>query len=118
MENQERLIKYGHTRHRTKANKTPKNTTYHGKLKRSVTQTNQKPAVCFVVISIYIMVQSSALFFSECTTGTYGVNCEFRCDACVDKMCESRNGNYTYGCIEGYKGVRCKLSGILRLAPG
>ena len=65
MENQERLIKYGHTRHRTKANKTPKNTTYHGKLKRSVTQTNQKPAVCFVVISIYIMVQSSALSFQN-----------------------------------------------------
>jgi hypothetical protein len=34
--------------------KPPKNTTYHGKLKRSVTQTNQKPGVCFVVISIYI----------------------------------------------------------------
>ena len=58
------------------------------------------------------------IIFSECTTGTYGVNREIRCDACVDKMCESRNGNYTYGCIEGYKGVRCKLSGILRLAPG
>jgi hypothetical protein len=53
MENQERLIKYEHTRHRTKANKTPKNTTDHGKLKRSATQNNQKPGVCFVVISIY-----------------------------------------------------------------
>jgi hypothetical protein len=34
MENQDRLIKYGHTRHRTKANTTPKNTTDQGKLKR------------------------------------------------------------------------------------
>ena len=46
----------------------------------------------------------------ECTSGTYGVNCEHRCDTCVGKICEPRNGNCTYGCIEGFTGVSCKLS--------
>jgi hypothetical protein len=58
------------------------------------------------------------VLFSECTSGTYGVNCEHRCDTCVGKICEPRDGNCTYGCIEGFKGVRCNLSGKLRLAPG
>ena len=57
------------------------------------------------------------ILFSECTSGTYGVNCENRCDTCVGKICEPRDGNCTSGCIEGFKGVRCNLSGILRLAP-
>ena len=60
------------------------------------------------------MVLSSALFFSECTPGTYVVNCESRCDTCVGKICESRDGNCTNGCIEGFKGVRCNLSGMLK----
>ena len=60
------------------------------------------------------MVYSSALFFSGCTTGTYGVNCESRCDTCVDKICELRDGNCAYSCIKGFKRVRCNLSGMLK----
>jgi hypothetical protein len=52
------------------------------------------------------------VLFSECTSGTYGVNCEHRCDKCVGKICEPRDGNCTYGCIEGFTGVSCNLSGI------
>ena len=29
----------------------------------------------------------SLLFCSECTTGRYGVNCEYHCDTCVNMMC-------------------------------
>ena len=47
---------------------------------------------------------------TECTSGAYGVNCEHRCDTCVGKICEPRDGNCTYGCIEGFKGVCCNLS--------
>ena len=57
------------------------------------------------------------ILFSECTSGAYGVNCEYRCDSCVGKICEPVDGNCTYGCIEGLKGVRCNLSGILSVAP-
>ena len=60
----------------------------------------------------------SCMFFSECTSGTFGVNCKHRCDTCVGKICEPPDGNCTYGCLEGFKGVRCNLSGKLRLAPG
>ena len=56
--------------------------------------------------------------FSECATGTYGFNCESCCDSCVANICETRDGNCAYGCIEGFKGVRCNLSGMLILAPG
>ena len=38
-------------------------------------------------------------------------------NTCVANICETRDGNCTYGCIEGFKGVRCNLLGILRLAP-
>ena len=58
------------------------------------------------------------MLFSECTSGTYGVNCENRCDTCVGKTCEPRDGNCTYGCTKGFKGVRCNVSGMLILAPG
>jgi hypothetical protein len=26
--------------------------------------------------------------FSECSTGIYGVNCESRCDTCVNRICD------------------------------
>ena len=53
-----------------------------------------------------------------CTSETYGVNCEHRCDTNIGNICELLDANCTYGCIEGFKGVRCNLSGMLILAPG
>ena len=67
---------------------------------------------------LYLCHVKYCMLFSECTSGTYGVNCEHRCDTCLGKLCEPRDGNCTHGCIEGFKGVRCNLPGILRLAPG
>ena len=50
--------------------------------------------------------------FSDCSTGQYGVSCEARCDTCVNKICDSFDGKCTYGCIEGFNGDRCNLTGI------
>ena len=52
------------------------------------------------------------------TSEKYGVSCEHRCDTSVGNKCELLDGNCTYGCIEGLKGVRFNLSGMLILAPG
>jgi hypothetical protein len=56
--------------------------------------------------------------FSECTTGTYGVNSEHRSDTCVGNICETRDGNCTYDCIEGFNGDGCNIADLIRLAPG
>ena len=59
--------------------------------------------------------QNVNILFSECTSGTYGVNCELSCDTCVNKLCDRQNGQCTYGCIDGSKGVSCQFPGILTL---
>ena len=51
-------------------------------------------------------------FFSECITG---VNCESRCDTCINRICDRFDGKCTYGCIAGFKGDRCHLSGTQML---
>ena len=47
----------------------------------------------------------------KCSTTSCGVNCESRCDTCVNRICDRFDGNCTYGCIEGFKGDRCHLTG-------
>ena len=71
----------------------------------------------FVDISVPISRHFN-LFFAECTSGTYGVNCEYSCDACVRKLCDSFDGKCTYGCIEGFNGDHCNLTGIPILVQG
>jgi hypothetical protein len=51
--------------------------------------------------------------FSECTSGTYGDNCEYSCDTCVRKLCDIEDGQCTHGCIDGFNGDRCQFPGIL-----
>ena len=46
-------------------------------------------------------------FCSECTTGRYGVSCEYHCDTCVNMMCNTHDEHCTHGCIEGFKGDGC-----------
>jgi hypothetical protein len=43
---------------------------------------------------------TTTLTLSEGATGTYGFNCESRCDTCVANICETRDGNCTYGCYD------------------
>lgn len=47
-------------------------------------------------------------FFSGCDNGFYGFNCELECITCLNKSCDIFEGNCTYGCIDRYKGVKCK----------
>jgi len=68
----------------------------------------------FVDISVRIS-QKFNIFFPEYTSGTYGVNCEFRCDTRVNKVCDRQDGQCTYGCIDGFKGDSCQFPGILTL---
>ena len=77
---------------------------------------------CFPIIRWYGMVgckqyayycqYANSNFYSECSTSSYGVNCESRCDTCVNRICDRFDGNCTYGCIAGFKGDRCRLTGI------
>ena len=71
----------------------------------------------FVDMSVLIS-RNFNIFFAECTSGTYGVNCEYSCDTCVRKLCDSFDGKCTYGCIEGFNGDRCNLTGITILVQG
>ena len=57
----------------------------------------------FVDISVRISQNFNIFFSSECTSGTYGVNCEYSCDTCVNKLCGRQDGQCTYGCIDGFK---------------
>jgi hypothetical protein len=56
--------------------------------------------------------QNFNILLAECTSGTYGVNCENRCDTCVNKLCDREDGQCTYGCINRFKGESCQLQGI------
>jgi hypothetical protein len=66
----------------------------------------------FVDISVRIS-QKFNIHFSECTSGKYGVNCEYSCDTCVNNIFDRHNRQCTYGCIDGFNGNSCQLSGIL-----
>lgn len=72
-----------------------------------------------IVISIHY--SDKVYLFSECITGTYGINCESQCDTCVHRICDKRDGKCIYGCIEGFKGDDCHLktdiSGKRTLTP-
>jgi hypothetical protein len=39
-------------------------------------------------------------------------------DTCVGNICETRDGNCTYDCIEGFNGDGCNIADLIRLAPG
>lgn len=44
-----------------------------------------------------------------CPVGTYGHNCAFNCSIhCLDKICEQKIGNCTFGCEYGWDGVYCQ----------
>ena len=64
---------------------------------------------------ITIIISQKLNIFSQCVSGTYGINCESRCDTCVNKVCDRHDGQCKYGCIDGYEGDRCQLPGILTL---
>jgi hypothetical protein len=34
------------------------------------------------------------------------------------QLCETRDGNCTYDCIEGFNGDGCNIADLIRLAPG
>ena len=68
----------------------------------------------FIDISVPIS-RNFNIFLAECTSGTYGVNCEHSCDTCVNKLCDRQDGQCTYGCIGGFKGDSCQFPGILTL---
>ena len=55
--------------------------------------------------------------YSDCTAGSYDINCGFSCEKCVHGVCERFEGNCTHGCIKGFKGHGCHLSGMLILIP-
>jgi hypothetical protein len=57
-------------------------------------------------------------FYSECSATSYGVNCEYRCDTCVNRICDRFGGNCTHGCFEGFKGDHCHLTCITILVYG
>lgn len=52
------------------------------------------------------------VFLTECNFGTSGFNCEDKCDTCNNSMCERIGGYCTNGCIAGYYGYQCQLTGI------
>jgi hypothetical protein len=52
------------------------------------------------------------------TTVTHGVNCEARCDTCVNRICDRFDGKCIHGCIGGFNGDRCNLTGITILVQG
>ena len=54
----------------------------------------------------------SLLVSSGCMTGKYGLNCDYHCITCTNRICDRQNGHCTYGCIEGFKGDGCHLLGI------
>ena len=58
------------------------------------------------------------ILFSDCNTGTYGLNCESRCDTCVSRICDRFYGKCAYGCIGGFNGDRCNITGITILVEG
>ena len=71
------------------------------------------------VISIHTSVNLHNLnLFSDCSTGTYGVNCEARCDTCVNRICDRFDGKCTYGCVGRLNGDRCNITGITILVQG
>jgi hypothetical protein len=56
----------------------------------------------FVKLEIYhyqLLVHTACV----CTSETYGVSCEQRCDTSVGKICEPLYGNCTYGCIDWHQ---------------
>jgi hypothetical protein len=72
-----------------------------------------------MIISMHTSVNFHNLnLFSDCSTGTYGVNCEARCDTCVNRICDRFDGKCTYGCNGGNNGDRCNLTGITLLVQG
>ncbi|CAC5380716.1 Tyrosine-protein phosphatase non-receptor type 5,Receptor-type tyrosine-protein phosphatase R,Receptor-type tyrosine-protein phosphatase eta,Tyrosine-protein phosphatase non-receptor type 7,Receptor-type tyrosine-protein phosphatase beta [Mytilus coruscus] len=46
----------------------------------------------------------------ECDDGFYGFNCKMECTTCLNKSCEILEGNCSYGCIDRYEGVKCKVA--------
>jgi hypothetical protein len=52
------------------------------------------------------------VFLTECNIGTSGFNCEDKCDTCNSSICERIGGYCTNGCIAGYYGYQCQLTGI------
>ena len=51
-------------------------------------------------------------YSSECSSSYYGFNCEDQCNKCNNTLCERFEGNCTYGCIKGYTGHQCLISGL------
>jgi hypothetical protein len=52
------------------------------------------------------------LYFTECSAGDHGFDCVDRCGTCNNTLCERFEGNCTQGCIEGFKGHQCLISGL------
>ena len=70
-------------------------------------------AIC--VFILLLVFHKSSIFFSECVSGTYGINCESSGDTCVNNMCDRHDRQCTYGCYDHYEGDFRQLPGILTL---
>jgi hypothetical protein len=51
----------------------------------------------FVKLGDISLSTNGAYCVCVCTSETYGVSCEHRCDTSVGKICEPLDGNCTYG---------------------
>jgi hypothetical protein len=58
---------------------------------------------------------SNVSYFTECSDGDHGFDCVDRCNTCHSTLCERFEGNCTYGCVEGFKGHPCLVSGFLNI---
>jgi hypothetical protein len=57
----------------------------------------------------------TVLYFTECSDGDHGFDCVYHCETCHNILCERFEGNCTHGCIEGFKGHQCLVSGFWNL---
>ena len=57
---------------------------------------------------------SELLLHVACDNGTYGLNCDFHCGACLNsEQCHHMNGACLNGCDPGFQGGLCKESKLL-----
>ena len=52
------------------------------------------------------------LNFTEFSACGHGFDCVDRCGTCNYALCERFEGNGTHGCIQGFKGHQCIVSGL------
>jgi hypothetical protein len=61
------------------------------------------------------MLILTVLYFTAYSDGEHGFDCAEHCNTCNSTLCEPFEGNCTNGCIEGYTGHQCLVSGLYNI---